>query len=114
MFIVLVLLHITSLDFPGLAQETYSLSDITKVVFLGTGNPNPDPQHSGNSIAIVINNTLYIVALPFALNLALAWLVFTPANRVVRCCGVRASGIFLNSQSTLSSHSSDDDSQRSY
>lgn len=61
MFIVLVLLYITSLDFPGLAQETYSPSDITKVVFLGTGNPNPDPQHSGNSIAIVINNTPYIV-----------------------------------------------------
>ena len=61
MFIVLVLLYITSLDFPGLAQETYSPSDIMKVVFLGTGNPNPDPQHSGNSIAIVINNTPYIV-----------------------------------------------------
>ena len=61
MFIVLVLLYITSLDFPGLAQETHSPSDITKVVFLGTGNPNPDPQHSGNSIAIVINNTPYIV-----------------------------------------------------
>ncbi len=61
MFIVLVLLYITSLDFPGLAQETYSPSDITKVVFLGTGNPNPDPQHSGNSIVIVINNTPYIV-----------------------------------------------------
>ena len=61
MFIVLVLLCITSLDFSGLAQETYSPSDITKVVFLGTGNPNPDPQHSGNSIAIVINNTPYIV-----------------------------------------------------
>lgn len=61
MFIVFVLLYITSLYFPGLAQETYSPSDITKVVFLGTGNPNPDPQHSGNSIAIVINNTPYIV-----------------------------------------------------
>ncbi len=60
-FIVFVFLYITSLDFPGQAQETYSPSDITKVVFLGTGNPNPDPQHSGNSIAIVINNTPYIV-----------------------------------------------------
>ena len=31
------------------------------MVFLGTGNPNPDPKHSGCSIAIVVNDTPYIV-----------------------------------------------------
>ena len=33
----------------------------TKVVLLGTGNPNPDPYHSGCSVAIVVNNTPYII-----------------------------------------------------
>ena len=28
-------------------QKDYAPSDITKVVILGTGNPNPDPDHSG-------------------------------------------------------------------
>lgn len=34
---------------------------VTKVVLLGTGNPNPDPQHSGCSLAVIANNTPYIV-----------------------------------------------------
>jgi ribonuclease Z len=42
-------------------QKTYSPSQITRVVFLGTGTPNPDPEHSGNSIAIIVRNTPYIV-----------------------------------------------------
>jgi ribonuclease Z len=33
----------------------------TKVVLLGTGTPNPDPRHSGCSLAIVVNHTPYIV-----------------------------------------------------
>ena len=33
----------------------------TKVILLGTGNPNPDPDHSGCSVAIVVNNTPYII-----------------------------------------------------
>ena len=33
----------------------------TKVVFLGTGTPNPDPGHSGNSVAIVVRDTAYVV-----------------------------------------------------
>ena len=45
----------------GFSQTDYSTSDITKVVLLGTGNPNPDPKHSGCSIAIVVNDTPYIV-----------------------------------------------------
>ncbi len=43
------------------AQKIYSPSKITRLVFLGTGTPNPDPNHSGNSIAVVVNNTPYIV-----------------------------------------------------
>ena len=33
----------------------------TKVILLGTGNPNPDPHHSGCSVAIVVNDTPYII-----------------------------------------------------
>jgi ribonuclease Z len=43
------------------ARDSYVPSDTTKVVFLGTGTPNPDPYHSGNSVAIVVNDVPYIV-----------------------------------------------------
>lgn len=43
------------------AAKVYKPSDITKIIFLGTGTPNPDPGHSGNSIAIVVKDTPYII-----------------------------------------------------
>jgi ribonuclease Z len=43
------------------AGKPYQPSEITKVAFLGTGTPNPDPGHSGNSVAIVVNDTPYII-----------------------------------------------------
>lgn len=33
----------------------------SQVILLGTGNPNPDPNHSGCSVAIIANDTPYIV-----------------------------------------------------
>ncbi len=33
----------------------------TQVVLLGTGNPSADPDRSGPSVAVVVNNTPYIV-----------------------------------------------------
>jgi len=33
----------------------------TKLVLLGTGTPNPDPEHSGCSLAILIDTTAYVV-----------------------------------------------------
>ena len=33
----------------------------TQLVLLGTGNPNPDPLHSGPSAAIIVNETPYII-----------------------------------------------------
>jgi ribonuclease BN (tRNA processing enzyme) len=33
----------------------------TQIVFLGTGNPRPDPDRMGPSVAIVVNGTPYIV-----------------------------------------------------
>ncbi len=43
------------------AQRDYSDSHITKLVLLGTGNPNPSPHQSGCSLALLVNNTPYII-----------------------------------------------------
>ncbi|MBU1012298.1 MAG: MBL fold metallo-hydrolase [Bacteroidetes bacterium] len=34
---------------------------ITKIAILGSGNPNPDPDHSGCSVAIIVNEKSYII-----------------------------------------------------
>jgi len=49
-----------------LVQSSQALNDnseskITKVILLGTGTPIPDPNHSGCSVAIVVNDTPYII-----------------------------------------------------
>jgi len=33
----------------------------TKVILLGTGTPNPDPDHAGSSVAIVVKDNTYLV-----------------------------------------------------
>ncbi len=38
-----------------------TLTGQTRLVLLGTGTPNPDPEHSGCSIAVLVNNQAYIV-----------------------------------------------------
>jgi len=43
------------------AQDFYLPSKTTKVILLGTGTPNPDPERSGPAIAIVVNETPYII-----------------------------------------------------
>ncbi len=45
------------------AQSNFAQSKIgkTRIVMLGTGNPNPDPEHSGCSIAIIVNEKSYII-----------------------------------------------------
>ncbi len=43
------------------SQRDYSDSPITKLVLLGTGNPNPSPEQSGCALALVVNDTPYIV-----------------------------------------------------
>lgn len=39
----------------------FNITAQTKVVLLGTGTPNPDPEHSGGSVAIIVGTTSYIV-----------------------------------------------------
>jgi ribonuclease Z len=54
--LVVVLTLLPSTCFAELAP-----SDITQVVMLGTGTPNPDPERSGPAVAIVVNDTPYLV-----------------------------------------------------
>jgi ribonuclease BN (tRNA processing enzyme) len=43
-------------------RESKAMSSTkSQVILLGTGNPNPDPKHSGCSVAIIANDTPYIV-----------------------------------------------------
>lgn len=56
-FLFLLLLFTNSLQ----ASDNNSKTQTTKVILLGTGNPNPDPAHSGCSVAIVVNDTPYII-----------------------------------------------------
>ena len=43
----------------GRAQETPASG--TKVILLGTGTPNPDPERAGPAMAIVVNGSVYLV-----------------------------------------------------
>jgi ribonuclease BN (tRNA processing enzyme) len=43
-----------------LLLSAFSFSQ-TKVILLGTGTPNPDPEHAGSSVAILVNNNVYLV-----------------------------------------------------
>ncbi len=43
------------------AQRNFSDSEVTKLILLGTGNPNPSPEHSGCALALVVNDTPYII-----------------------------------------------------
>ena len=44
-----------------MAQRNFSDSEVTKLVMLGTGNPNPSPEQSGCALALIVNDTPYIV-----------------------------------------------------
>jgi ribonuclease Z len=59
----LVVILLCTLQFiPGaFSQRDFSDSEVTKLVLLGTGNPNPSPEHSGCALAIVVNDVPYVV-----------------------------------------------------
>ena len=59
--ILLSLMLVFTLQPSAYSQRDFSDSPITKLVLLGTGNPNPSPEQSGCSMAIVVNDTPYIV-----------------------------------------------------
>ena len=49
------------LGLPAPVLAELAASDTTQVVMLGTGTPNADPERSGPAVAIVVNDTPYLV-----------------------------------------------------
>lgn len=43
------------------AQRDFSDSETTKLVLLGTGNPNPSPDQSGCALALIVRDTPYVI-----------------------------------------------------
>jgi len=58
-YLAIVLLGIAQIHCT--AQRNFSDSEVTKLVLLGTGNPNPSPDQSGCALALLVNDTPYIV-----------------------------------------------------
>ncbi len=58
-FLITLLFVLSTMNLYG--QRDFSTSDTTKLIILGSGNPNPSPDQSGCSIAIIVRNTPYIV-----------------------------------------------------
>ena len=54
----LLLILLATITHPVIASP---VSATTKVVLLGTGTPNPDPDRSGSAVAIVVNDTPYLI-----------------------------------------------------
>ena len=44
-----------------MSQDVLPPSPVTQVVLLGTGTPNPSPERSGPSVAVVVHDTPYLV-----------------------------------------------------
>lgn len=59
--IIVILYLATAIHSAGSALVQQTDDQQTRVVMLGTGTPNPDPIHSGNSVAIIVNKTPYII-----------------------------------------------------
>lgn len=58
---LIVLLLFSCLIMDAFSKGDFSGSDTTRLVILGSGNPNPSPFQSGCSVAIVVFNTPYII-----------------------------------------------------
>jgi len=58
---IILVLILSQLILPLWGQRDFSSSDITKLVLLGTGNPNPSPMQSGCALLLLVNNTPYII-----------------------------------------------------
>lgn len=57
LFLVLPLIILTGSGYGHLVKDSTG----TQLVLLGTGTPNPDPERSGPSLAIIVNNSSYVV-----------------------------------------------------
>jgi ribonuclease BN (tRNA processing enzyme) len=45
----------------GIGLQSASIGEGTQIVFLGSGSPNPDPEHQGPALAIIVHGQPYIV-----------------------------------------------------
>ena len=57
-FLLLVALCVIA---PLATASDSPVSETTQVVLLGTGTPNPEPERLGPAVAIVVNDTAYLV-----------------------------------------------------
>ncbi len=57
-FLLLVALCVIA---PLATASDFPASETTQVILLGTGTPNPEPERSGPAVAIVVNDTAYLV-----------------------------------------------------
>ena len=57
----LILLLILPFLYVSLYSQEAKIGNETKVVLLGTGTPNPDPERAGPALAIVVNGSSYVV-----------------------------------------------------
>lgn len=57
----LFLIILASLSSAGLRAQATPATVRTQVVILGTGTPIPNPDRSGPSVAVVVNNSAYVV-----------------------------------------------------
>src|SRR5512133_3189222 len=56
--LLLIVFALTSFAF---SDDKIAKQSKTEVVVLGTGTPNADPERSGPSVAVVVNNHAYLV-----------------------------------------------------
>lgn len=59
--VIIVIYLVTALTAAGFALDGQADEQRTRVVILGSGTPNPDPHHSGNSVAVIVDDAPYIV-----------------------------------------------------
>ena len=55
-----VVIFVFILSFQGIPLHDFSDSNITKVILLEIGIPNPDPDYAGSSSAILVNANTYL------------------------------------------------------
>ncbi len=59
--LIVICLPDLSIERASLAESEQTATGKTQIVLLGTGTPNADPDRSGPAVAIVVNDTPYIV-----------------------------------------------------
>ncbi|MBU0485629.1 MAG: MBL fold metallo-hydrolase [Proteobacteria bacterium] len=59
--IFLLLIILSAMLPPAISKASDKNESATRIVLLGTGNPQPDPDRAGSATAIIVNQTAYLV-----------------------------------------------------